>query len=58
MGEGDPLPQGRELTEGPVRRRGSLTRAQTIGQREIGVKGLAGARGETVERRKTVERTE
>ena len=34
MGEGDPLPPGKELTEGPIGRRGSLTCAQTDKQRD------------------------
>jgi len=34
LGEGDPLPRGKELTEGPIGRRGSLTRAQTDRQRD------------------------
>ena len=34
MGEGDPLPRGKELTEGPIGRRGSLTRAYTDKHRD------------------------
>ena len=34
MGEGYPLPRGKELTEGPIGRRGSLTHAQTDKQRD------------------------
>ena len=54
MGEGDPLPWGRELTEGPVGRRGSLTCAQTDRQRDWsqGVRGCQRGdygRGETLE---------
>lgn len=34
MGEGDPLPRGKELTEGPIGIRGSYTHAQTNKQRD------------------------
>jgi len=57
VGEGGPLPRGRELTEGPVGRRGSLTRAQTNRKRDWS-QGVGGCQRGDCGKRRDCGRTE